>query len=1318
MHAAELENVFDYTIMALSTDSYAITLNVNGGNINGNVASNSSFTFDNVNINGQKQENAGMEFANLLSAINEKYFCDAAEYNSSDECGVNINGSVRFTDSVVFENGVNLNGSLKANGDISLSGTININNGCIVSENGNITIDTENISLMGLVYAPNGTLTLNGNNINLNNVCIIADKINITCQNSVNISSNNELINFVRESAAYNGQGYSGDDDEIIDIINPYELLDFGNFSQFIYASAKLNDYSVEINWITNIDGDSVKLYEIVNENRKLVAEVVGDSTYTYQYPAGVPEILFVVEKAGVYSYPFKVSEVNGALQLTIDDTDGDGLNDALEKIIDTDIYNIDTDGDGLNDYYEIIDLGTNPLERDTDKDGIEDYLDDMDGDGISNQDEYAFNTNPFTSDSDDDQLSDWNEIYTYHTNPLLKDTDSDGADDKYELDNGYDPLVPNASFVVEKSYGEVSEANPVSASVRVELSNGPIDSLTIEKVNPHDNPFITPSVAGIMGTGYSFEVDADFQTAELIFEYDTEIYGELSDEFQPRIYYFNEDTKMFEELENQIVENGTVRAITTHFSSYALINKPKYESVWKILISSSLPSESDQPLPVIVPSFPIDSSIETPTSTPPYLNPNNGNYLYIERIIDAYGPIRSYSLDRILGFEEDLAKRWGEMVDVDFWDNIYYCYNSAGNGDYSDQTHVSDLASIDKNYDYLWKCNYRYAIVLVSFYGSHLKGSGYEEYYDHLLEYAKNNHIVLNIISLSNGDRDYLKNIANQTGGDFYLYTPQDVERLLDTIPFELVGSCTTSNPDEDMVTDSNNDGISDYYTRLIKEGKLLLSNSSNEFIGVDFNYDCNGNFSDDWDGDGLKNGEEIQIDYQYGRYCLSMTSHPMREYSDGDLLNDYEEVQNGTDPFVDNYKKDDVDWLTNDYLYSYEGMADILINDSAIQCLVNYSAIINGVYNKSELCRDLIIDYYSTYITQDVLDEEIFMEEKKCWIDYLITLQSSVGETDIQPSKMYELIKNINVLINYMNGYSNLSAGIGFDRDFANQIVYIIQEIDKISKDATEFRASVYGNSYIKKYLDSGKLIGGVDSTVKFLNNISLGLSIASYGIDVYDTVTNLSKVNANNQLFAYNMDALDMLFVSSKNDSVRAAALDVKQVITGQYISVLSSSVVDDVAESAANFIILQMAQRVSYVAVVVAVRDVALYLINSKADLQQIYRIICYSEMCSVYSNSLKKILIQTKEQNYYWTYDTTVIKVYNYLANIAQLRVLGEQEYYNYVKAEGALSFVINTFNGLSDVKENINYSMSKVKMKIDSLFVGNFVSSSLIYSIE
>ncbi len=67
----------------------------------------------------------------------------------------------------------------------------------------------------------------------------------------------------------------------------------------------------------------------------------------------------------------------------------------------------------------------------------------DSDGDGLSDQEEAQYNTNPTLADSDRDGLFDREEVITWKTDPLNADSDGDSYSDGDEVRNGYDPLGP-----------------------------------------------------------------------------------------------------------------------------------------------------------------------------------------------------------------------------------------------------------------------------------------------------------------------------------------------------------------------------------------------------------------------------------------------------------------------------------------------------------------------------------------------------------------------------------------------------------------------------------------------------------------------------------------------------------------------------------------------------------------------------------------------------------------------------------------------------------------------------------------------------------
>lgn len=72
---------------------------------------------------------------------------------------------------------------------------------------------------------------------------------------------------------------------------------------------------------------------------------------------------------------------------------------------------------------------------------------DDVDGDGIPNEEEITRGTNPMSRDTDGDGLSDYDEIHIHLTDPRTADTDSDGVRDDAEIAAGTDPLSASSIF-------------------------------------------------------------------------------------------------------------------------------------------------------------------------------------------------------------------------------------------------------------------------------------------------------------------------------------------------------------------------------------------------------------------------------------------------------------------------------------------------------------------------------------------------------------------------------------------------------------------------------------------------------------------------------------------------------------------------------------------------------------------------------------------------------------------------------------------------------------------------------------------------------
>jgi hypothetical protein len=65
----------------------------------------------------------------------------------------------------------------------------------------------------------------------------------------------------------------------------------------------------------------------------------------------------------------------------------------------------------------------------------------DTDKDNLTDDEERVYGTDILNPDTDNDGLTDYDEVKFYKTNPLDSDTDNDGYLDGIEVKNGYNPL-------------------------------------------------------------------------------------------------------------------------------------------------------------------------------------------------------------------------------------------------------------------------------------------------------------------------------------------------------------------------------------------------------------------------------------------------------------------------------------------------------------------------------------------------------------------------------------------------------------------------------------------------------------------------------------------------------------------------------------------------------------------------------------------------------------------------------------------------------------------------------------------------------------
>ena len=139
-------------------------------------------------------------------------------------------------------------------------------------------------------------------------------------------------------------------------------------------------------------------------------------------------------------------------------DSDGDGLSDDQENAFGTDPSRPDSDSDGLNDGVEIR-MGLKPQNEPANKNIISGCAatNDQDNDGLNDCEERVIGTDACISDTDGDGIPDIVE-QNGGTNPLiaedLLDDDRDGLTNVGEIERHTDPLSADIEFQQEHGYG------------------------------------------------------------------------------------------------------------------------------------------------------------------------------------------------------------------------------------------------------------------------------------------------------------------------------------------------------------------------------------------------------------------------------------------------------------------------------------------------------------------------------------------------------------------------------------------------------------------------------------------------------------------------------------------------------------------------------------------------------------------------------------------------------------------------------------------------------------------------------------------------
>ena len=509
-----------------------------------------------------------------------------------------------------------------------------------------------------------------------------------------------------------------------------------------------------------------------------------------------------------------------------------------------------DEDGDKLLAYYESI-YGTDPAKPDTDGDGISDY-----------EEMFIQNTDPLKADTDNDGLSDGEEVEQYQSDPRLNDTDDDGVSDGDAVAAGLDPTgtEENPTVRTQTVSAELnSTEKPLfkSVSVTMDTAGNLRKHLSVSNTEKADK--LSADVVGALSAPIEITSDAAFTSAKISFTYDPALLGDTPAENLAVMWYDKENMNyvIFDQDTVVDTEKHTVSYVTTHFSTYLVVDREIWYDCWRENADYRNGDTSDL--------SPYDIGFCVDVSGSMYGNSIEKAKTALNTFIDAMLPqdnacIVSFesfaTLEAAYGTSKpELRKVVGTLSD-----------RGGTNTDAGLSMTISEMTANGRP-------EATKIIVMIC--------DGDVNYVQDTVDAAKAASIAVYTINVISGDNTLLQQIADETGGQYYYAaTAEDVVRRVEVIGGETVGSVDT--------TDSDGDGLYDVYESQgirIQNGRYYKSDPANP----------------DTDGDGLTDYQELgqaptafAMEFANGMYSCVLchaVSDPNTTDTDGDGIMDAED-------------------------------------------------------------------------------------------------------------------------------------------------------------------------------------------------------------------------------------------------------------------------------------------------------------------------------------------------------------------------------------------------------------------------------------------
>lgn len=456
-------------------------------------------------------------------------------------------------------------------------------------------------------------------------------------------------------------------------------------------------------------------------------------------------------------------------------------------------------------------------------------------------------------------------------------DTDNDGLVDgvenllglNYKEKDSDDDGIIDSQEIVKQTYEQVILDSDKKAVTKVSLdmsTNGNIEN-TCAISNTYNIDKMSSDVVGLVGVPVEINCSSNFEKATITFWYDKDELGDV-DEKDLAVMWHDVDNHCYRLLDEESIvntEKGTVSYVTTHFSTYMLVDRNKWYDAWKQNLDYRT-SVSDKNMFYDF-AFVIDVS----------------GSMFGARISTAKEALKGF-VQQLRSEDEACLVKFNSYASAvsDFTSDQNALNNAVTSLRASGGTNVNaGLLKALELYDKQESNDKKKIIVLIC--------DGDVNYNESTINRCIENDILIYTVNVGAKYSDiYLKTMSEKTSGEYYYCTStSDIEEALGVIQGKTI---------EDIdPTDTDGDGLFDVYETVgvrLENGKVIHTDPNLK----------------DTDGDGLTDYEEVglvySVDLNIGS-LLSIKGKYVLMYSDPLL------VDTDSDGIIDS--KDDKPWTYN---------------------------------------------------------------------------------------------------------------------------------------------------------------------------------------------------------------------------------------------------------------------------------------------------------------------------------------------------------------------------------------------------------------------